>query len=79
MNTLTGFVMSAAQQMEAIATAATTAPLNPAYKEEEFKFFLEDTNARVLLLPPDGGDAARRAAGDSRRSAAVRRSRASQG
>src|SRR3954465_13539607 len=39
------------------------APPNPAYKEDEFRFFLEDTNARVLLLPPDGGDEARRAAG----------------
>ncbi|HTL04564.1 MAG TPA: acyl--CoA ligase, partial [Gemmatimonadales bacterium] len=42
----------------------TAAPLNPAYKEEEFKFYLEDTAARLLLLPPEGADAARRAAGD---------------
>src|SRR6476469_1711504 len=48
----------------AAATAGTAAPLNPAYKEEEFRFYLEDTNARVLLLPPDGLDAARAAAGD---------------
>src|SRR5204862_4034428 len=39
------------------------APLNPAYKEDEFRFYLEDTNARVLLLPPDGAEEARRAAG----------------
>jgi acyl-CoA synthetase (AMP-forming)/AMP-acid ligase II len=44
--------------------AGTAAPLNPAYKEDEFKFFLEDTAARVLLLPPDGADEARRAADD---------------
>lgn len=44
--------------------AGTAAPLNPAYKEEEFRFYLEDTNATVLLLPPDGADAARRAAAD---------------
>ena len=50
----------------AASMAGTAAPLNPAYKEEEFKFFLEDTNARVLLLPPDGGEAARRAAGRCR-------------
>ena len=49
----------------AASMAGTAAPLNPAYKEDEFKFFLEDTDARVLLLPPSSGDdAARRAAGD---------------
>src|SRR3954447_7144854 len=50
----------------AASTAGTAAPLNPAYKEDEFRFFLEDTNAKVLLLPPAGAseDAARRAAGD---------------
>ena len=44
--------------------AGTAAPLNPAYKEDEFRFYLEDTNARVLVLPPEGIDEARRAAGD---------------
>ena len=34
----------------------------PDYKDEEFRFYLEDTNARVLLVPPDGAEAARRAA-----------------
>jgi len=48
----------------AASVAGTAAPLNPAYKEEEFRFYLEDTNARVLLLPPEGADEARRAAGD---------------
>ncbi|HEY2153082.1 MAG TPA: acyl--CoA ligase [Vicinamibacterales bacterium] len=48
----------------AASVAGTAAPLNPAYKEDEFKFFLEDTAAKVLLLPPDGADEARRAAGD---------------
>ena len=46
----------------AASVAGTAAPLNPTYKEDEFKFYLEDTNARVLLLPPDGIDDARRAA-----------------
>ena len=46
----------------AAASAGTAAPLNPAYKEDEFKFYLEDTAAKVLLLPPDGADDARRAA-----------------
>jgi acyl-CoA synthetase (AMP-forming)/AMP-acid ligase II len=48
----------------AASIAGTAAPLNPAYKEDEFRFYLEDTGARVLILPPDGADEARRAAGD---------------
>jgi acyl-CoA synthetase (AMP-forming)/AMP-acid ligase II len=46
----------------AASTAGTSAPLNPAYKEDEFRFYLDDTNAKVLILPPDGLDDARRAA-----------------
>ena len=46
------------------SVAGTAAPLNPGYREEEFKFYLEDTNAKLLVLPADGGDEARRAAGD---------------
>jgi acyl-CoA synthetase (AMP-forming)/AMP-acid ligase II len=34
----------------AIANAATTAPLNPAYREEEFDFYLGDLNAKALVL-----------------------------
>ena len=49
----------------AAGEAGTAAPLNPAYKEDEFRFYLEDTSARVLLLPPTGADDARRAAGDT--------------
>ena len=30
---------------------AVASPLNPAYKEEEFKFYLEDLNAVLLLVP----------------------------
>ena len=48
----------------AAGVAGTAAPLNPAYKEDEFRFFLEDTAAKVLILPPDGADEARRAAID---------------
>ncbi len=33
-----------------IAAGATTAPLNPAYKTEEFEFYLSDLNARALLI-----------------------------
>src|SRR5262249_1671882 len=49
----------------ASSMAGTAAPLNPAYKEEEFRFYLDDTAARVLILPSDGLDAARKAAGDT--------------
>jgi len=48
----------------AASLAGTAAPLNPAYKEDEFRFYLGDTNAKVLLLPPEGLDEARAAAGD---------------
>jgi len=34
----------------AIACAATTAPLNPAYRAEEFDFYLSDLNAKALLI-----------------------------
>jgi acyl-CoA synthetase (AMP-forming)/AMP-acid ligase II len=49
----------------AAGEVGTAAPLNPGYKEEEFRFFLADTNAKVLLLPVEGADDARRAAGDT--------------
>ena len=49
----------------AASVAGTAAPLNPAYREEEFRFYLDDTNARVLIVPPEGADEARRAAGDT--------------
>src|SRR5438132_13451934 len=48
----------------AASVAGTAAPLNPAYKEDEFRFYLEDTAARVLILPKHGADEARKAAGD---------------
>jgi len=48
----------------AASMVGTAAPLNPAYKEDEFRFYLEDTAAKVLILPPEGLDEARRAAGD---------------
>src|SRR5579864_2610265 len=48
----------------AASIAGTAAPLNPAYRQDEFTFYMEDTNAKVLIVPPDGGEAARLAAGD---------------
>src|SRR5581483_2686505 len=46
----------------AAAMAGTAAPLNPAYRHDEFCFYLEDTSARVLLCPENGGEEARQAA-----------------
>ena len=46
----------------AIAAGATTAPLNPAYRAEEFDFYLSDLNAKAIVLPPGDGGAAREAA-----------------
>jgi amino acid adenylation domain-containing protein len=34
----------------AVASAATCAPLNPAYRETEFGFYLPDLNARALIV-----------------------------
>lgn len=48
----------------AASMVGTAAPLNPAYKEDDFRFYLEDTAARFLLLPPEGAEEARRAASD---------------
>ncbi len=33
-----------------VASGATTAPLNPTYRREEFAFYLSDLNARALLI-----------------------------
>jgi acyl-CoA synthetase (AMP-forming)/AMP-acid ligase II len=34
-----------------IAQSAVTAPLNPAYRQDEFAFYLEDLKARAVVLP----------------------------
>jgi acyl-CoA synthetase (AMP-forming)/AMP-acid ligase II len=49
----------------AASTAGTAAPLNPAYRLDEFKFYLEDTGARALIVSPKDSDEARAAAGDN--------------
>jgi acyl-CoA synthetase (AMP-forming)/AMP-acid ligase II len=41
----------AAAAFVAIACAATTAPLNPAYTAEEFEFYLADLGARAVVMP----------------------------
>ena len=48
----------------AVAAGATAAPLNPAYVEKEFLFYLEDLQARALILP-QGSDSPARAAANS--------------
>jgi acyl-CoA synthetase (AMP-forming)/AMP-acid ligase II/acyl carrier protein len=47
----------------AVAAGATAAPLNPAYVEKEFLFYLEDLQARALILPQGSDSPARAAAG----------------
>ena len=49
----------------AAAEVGTAAPLNPAYKEDEFRFYLEDIQARALVVPPGGAPAARAARPES--------------
>ncbi len=50
----------------AVASAATTAPLNPAYRAEEFDFYLSDLNAKALLILK-GMDSPARAVAAARR------------
>jgi oxalate---CoA ligase len=45
----------------AAASAGSAAPLNPTYKESEFRFYLEDTGARALVVPRGKAEAARKA------------------
>ena len=45
-----------------IATGATTAPLNPAYRAEEFEFYLSDLSARALVAMAGDATPAREAA-----------------
>src|SRR6185436_16332206 len=49
----------------AASTVGTAAPLNPAYRIDEFKFYLEDTGARAIILPLGGAEEARAATGDA--------------
>jgi acyl-CoA synthetase (AMP-forming)/AMP-acid ligase II len=45
-----------------IASAATCAPLNPAYRPEEFEFYLADLGADALVVPGGAGSPAREVA-----------------
>src|SRR5947207_6557295 len=42
----------------AVAATATAAPLNPAYREEEFRFYLDDLEAKALITLPGDAPAA---------------------
>lgn len=42
-----------------IASMATCAPLNPAYRADEFEFFLEDLDAKALIIQNDMDSPAR--------------------
>ncbi len=46
----------------AVAAGATAAPLNPAYQEPEFKFFLADLKAKALLIQAGTDSPARQVA-----------------
>jgi acyl-CoA synthetase (AMP-forming)/AMP-acid ligase II len=48
----------------AIASGATTAPLNPAYRQEEFDFYLSDLGAKALVVDKGSTSPALRAASD---------------
>lgn len=45
-----------------VAQSATTAPLNPAYKEDEFAFYLDDLKARAIIVEANYDGPARAAA-----------------
>ncbi len=47
----------------AVAVCATAAPLNPAYREEEFRFYMDDLRAKALITLPGDAEAAHAAAG----------------
>lgn len=47
----------------AVASCAASAPLNPGYREEEFRFYLGDIGARALITLAGDAPAARAAAG----------------
>ncbi len=46
----------------AAASCATAAPLTPKYREDEFRFYLDDLGAKVLITRPGDADAAHAAA-----------------
>src|SRR5690242_8916292 len=61
----------------AVACGATTAPLNPAYREEELEFYLSDLRAKALIVT--GGEEGRSLTAARRHGAKVLRLRVPQG
>jgi acyl-CoA synthetase (AMP-forming)/AMP-acid ligase II len=56
----------------AVASCATAAPLNPAYREEEFRFYMDDLKAKALItLPGDAPEAHQAASRETLRLAMV--------
>ena len=55
---------AAAVAFLAAAVTGCAAPLNPRYRSDELRFYLEDLGARVLITADTGGEAARETAGD---------------
>ena len=47
--------------LAAAEISCAAAPLNPAYREDDFTFYLDDTQAKALILPADGAEEAQRA------------------
>jgi len=47
----------------AVAACSTAAPLNPGYREDEFRFYMDDLRAKALITLPDDAAAAHAAAG----------------
>ena len=45
-----------------VASAAASAPLNPAYRQDEFEFYLEDLKAKALIVEEGSESPALRAA-----------------
>ena len=64
----------------AVACGATTAPLNPAYRAEEFEFYLSDLQAKALIVTEaEEGPALAVAAGTGRRCCACASRRGARG
>ena len=60
---MVGCERTAAAAFVTIASAATTAPLNPAYRHDEFVFYLNDLGAKALVVEPGSDSPAAKAAG----------------
>ncbi|HEU0075765.1 MAG TPA: acyl--CoA ligase [Dehalococcoidia bacterium] len=54
----------AALSFLAVAACATAAPLNQAYREDEFRFYMDDLKAKALITLPNDAPAAHAAAGN---------------